>query len=68
MGKIHYNLTADDKRYVTLSRLELEVARNLIFKALPHRNTNMDTKTIFILLHIYTNSRLGMSAQRLVPH
>ena len=61
-------LTADDKLYVTLNRIELEVIRTLISKGMSTQKYKMDIKTIFILLHIYTNSRLVMSAQRSMPH
>lgn len=61
-------LTPDDKLYVTLNRIELEMVRTLISKGMSTKKYKMGIKTIFILLRIYTNSRLVMSAQRSKPH
>lgn len=60
-------LTPDDKLYVTLNRIELEMFRILISKGMSTQKFKKDTKTIFILLHIYTNSRVVMSFQRSIP-
>lgn len=61
-------ITPDDKLYVTLNRIELEMVRTLISKGMSTQKYKMAIKTIFILLHIYTNSRLVMSAQTSIPH
>lgn len=60
-------LTPDDKLYVTLNRIELDMFRILISKCMSTQKFKKDTKTIFILLHIYTNSRVVMSFQRSIP-
>lgn len=53
-------LTPDDKLYMTLNGIELEMLRTLISKGISTQKYKIAIQTIFILLHIYTNSRLVM--------
>lgn len=60
-------LTPDDKLYMTLNRVELEMVRTLISKGISTQKYIMSIKTIFNLFLIYTNSRLVMAGHRSIP-
>lgn len=60
-------LTPDDKLYMTLNKVELEMVRTLTSKSIATQKYTIAIKAIFILLHIYSNSRLVMPGHRSMP-
>lgn len=60
-------LTPHDKLYMTLNRVQLEMVRTLISKGISTQKYKIAIQTIFILLHIYSNSRLVMPGHRSMP-